>query len=92
MERKVQTVIGLLPVAHAAAIEVERKAFEIGAAKNMQQAQMLFERARGWLDALVWLGEVSSEAREAYLLEVLGPALFKRLKLTMKCTALGLGL
>lgn len=92
MERTVQTVIGALPVAQAVAIEVERKAVEITAAKNMQQAQMIFERARGWLDALVWLGEVSIEARDGYLLDVLGPVLFKRLNLTIKCTRLGLGL
>lgn len=90
--RTVQTVVGLLPVGQAAAIEVERKAVEIAAAKNMQYAQMLFERARGWLDALVWVGEVSIEARDSYLLEVLGPALFKRLKLGMKCTSLRLGI
>ena len=67
------------PVPQAAAIEVERKAVEIAAAKNQTQAQAMFERARGWLDALVWLGEVSAEQREKYLVEVLGVALFKRL-------------
>ena len=80
-ERNVQTVIGLLPVVQAAAIEVERMAVEIAAAKNQAQARALFDWARGWLDALVWLGEVSSEQREKYLVEVLGVALFKRLNL-----------
>lgn len=80
-DRTVQTVIGALPVAQAAAIEVERKAVEIGCAKNQDYARELFERSRGWLDALVWLGEVKPEARERFLLEVLGVALFKRLNL-----------
>lgn len=80
-DRKVQTVVGLLPVSQAAAIEVERKAVEIAAAKNKAQTRALFERARGWLDALVWLGEVSAEQRQKYLVEVLGAALFKRLNL-----------
>lgn len=92
-DRNVQTVIGLLPVAQAAAIEVERKAVEIAAAKNQTQAQAVFDRARGWLDALVWLGEVSSEHREKYLVEVLGVALFKRLNLkTITPSARNLGL
>lgn len=93
MERKVQTVVGLLPVAQAAAIEVERKAVEIAAAKNQAQAQAVFDRSRGWLDALVWLGEVSAEQREKYLVEVLGVALFKRLNLkTITPSARNLGL
>ena len=93
MERKVQTVIGLLPVAQAAAIEVERKTVEIAAAKNQTQAQALFDRARGWLDALVWLGEVSPEQREKYLVEVLGVALFKRRNLkNITPTARNLGI
>lgn len=91
MERTVQTVIGALPVVQAAAIEVERKAVEIAAAKNQALAQAMFDRARGWLDALVWLGEVSADQREKYLVEVLGVALFKRLKLTMLPTARNLG-
>lgn len=92
-DRNVQTVIGLLPVAQAAAIEVERKAVEISAAKNQAQAQALFDRARGWLDALVWLGEVSAEQREKYLVEVLGVALFKRLNLkTITPSARNLGI
>jgi len=92
-DRNVQTVIGLLPVAQAAAIEVERKAVEIAAAKNQTQAQAVFERARGWLDALVWLGEVSAEQREKYLVEVLGVALFKRLnRKTITPSARNLGL
>lgn len=92
-DRNVQTVIGLLPVAQAAAIEVERKAVEIAAAKNQARAQALFDRARGWLDALVWLGEVSAEQREKYLVEVLGVALFKRLNLkTITPSAWNLGL
>lgn len=92
-DRGVQTVIGFLPVAQAAAIEVERKAVEISAAKNQAQAQALFDRARGWLDALVWLGEVAADQREKYLVEVLGVALFKRLNLkTVTPSARNLGI
>lgn len=91
-DRTVQTVIGALPVAQAAAIEVERKAVEIGCAKNQDYAQQLFDRARGWLDALVWLGEVTPEARERFLLEVLGVALFKRLNSKIVPSARNLGL
>lgn len=87
----VQTVVGMLPAGQAAAIEVERKAVEIASAKNQTVAQARFDRARGWLDALVWLGQVSSEDRERYLVEVLGVALFKRLNLTMVPTARNLG-
>lgn len=92
MERKVQTVVGFLPVAQAAAIEVERKAVEIAAAKNQGQAQQLFDRSRGWLDALVWVGEVTPEARERFLLEVLGVALFKRLNTKIVPSVRNLGL
>ena len=91
--RTVQTVIGALPVFQPAAIEVERKAVEIGAAKNQGQAQALFERARGWLDALVWLGEVPKDQRDSYLVEVLGVALYKRLNLkTITPSARNLGI
>lgn len=92
MELQVQTVVGLLPVQRAAAIEVERKAVEISSAKNMGQAQALFDRARGWLDALVWMGQVSIEDRDRYLVEVLGVALFKRLNVNMAPTVSRLGL
>lgn len=91
-DRTVQTVIGALRVAQAAAIEVERKAVEIGCAKNQDCARELFERSRGWLDALVWLGEVTSEARERFLVEVLGAALFKRLNIKNVPTVRNLGL
>ena len=91
--RTVQTVIGLLSVGQAAAIEVERKAVEIAATKNMHQAQMVYERARGWLDALVWLGEVPKDQRDSYLVEVLGVALHKRLNLrTITPSARNLGI
>lgn len=88
----IQTVVGLLPAGQAAAIEVDRKAVEIAAAKNMTEAQARFDRARGWLEALVWLGQVSSEDRDRYLVDVLGVALFKRLNWKMAPTASRLGI
>ena len=91
-DRKVQTVAGYLVVEQAAAIEVERKAVEIASAKNQGVAQCLFDRARGWLDALVWLGEVPQEQRDRYLLEVLGVALYKRLNLKIVPSARNLGI
>lgn len=90
--RSVDTVAGNLPVAQAIGIEVQRMQMLISGARNQTVAQYEFERARGWLDGMVWLGELEPEERRRLLVEVLGPVLFKRLKLSVKVTSFQLGL
>ena len=85
--RSVDTVAGNLPVAQAIGIEVQRMQMLISGARNQTVAQYEFERARGWLDGMVWLGELDAEDRRRLLVEVLGPVLFKRLKLNVKVTS-----